>query len=105
LSPAGLTPRPPGESLEFRDKDFAGQEVLLDGNTFTGCTFRSCRVIFRGEKPFTLAACRFKDDARWAFDGPAALTLQALATLYKDCGDAGKQIVEYTLNKIVRGGK
>lgn len=32
---------------EYRDKVFENQEVRLDGNSFSGCTFRRCVMLFR----------------------------------------------------------
>lgn len=89
--------------MEYRDQDFKGQDIVLDGNTFTGCTFRQCRVVFRGTAPFTLSANRFKEDIEWAFDGAAALTLKVLSGLYHGAGEGGRKLIEQTFERIRRG--
>jgi len=68
--------------MEHRDKTFENQEILLDGNVFTGCTFRNCRIVVRGEAGAIVGACTF-ENAKWVLKGPAASTLQFLSQLYK----------------------
>jgi hypothetical protein len=47
--------------MEYRDKTFENRDVLLDGNVYTGCTFRNCRLLIRGEQGGTLGVARFKE--------------------------------------------
>lgn len=88
--------------MEFRDRDFNGEEVTLDGNTFTGCTFRNCRVVFRATAPCTLNANVFKENVQWTLDGPAALTLQFLRAMYHGMGSGGRDLVEHTIEQVRR---
>lgn len=90
--------------MEYRDKDFSGEDVLLDGNVFTGCTFRNCRLIFAARDVFQVGACNFNENIKWHFDGPAALTLQFLTAIYHEAGEGGRELVENTFKKIRRGG-
>jgi hypothetical protein len=91
--------------MEFRDQDFTGQEVTLDGNTFTGCTFRNCRVVFKAIAPCQMSACHFKENIEWALEGPAALTIDVLTSLYHGMGEGGRQLVERTFDNMRRGKK
>jgi hypothetical protein len=91
--------------MEFRDQDFNGQDITLDNNTFTGCTFRNCRVVFRATGPIALSANSFKENVKWVFDGPAATTIVFLTELYKSGGEGGRQLVENTFENIRRGRK
>ena len=91
--------------MEFRDQDFTGQEVTLDGNTFTGCTFRNCRVVSKALAPSKLSACHFKENIQWTLDGPAALTIDFLTNIYHGMGEGGRQLVERTFDNIRRGKK
>lgn len=88
--------------MEYRDKDFNEQEILLDGNTFTGCTFRNCRITYLGEGGFKLEACHFKEGMRWYFDRSAAATLNFLAMAYHSMGEGGRELVEKTFEDIRR---
>lgn len=88
--------------MQFRDQDFTGQDVALDGNTFTGCTFRDCRMIFRAESPVTLGANHFKENVKWVFDGPAMLTIDFLRGLYHGLGEGGRKLIEQTFQDIRR---
>ena len=89
--------------MEYRDKDFDGQDVLLDGNTFSGCTFQNCRMIFRGTKGPKLSANHFKQNVQWSFDGPAGLTLQFMSAFYNGRGEGGKEMIEALFEQIRRG--
>jgi hypothetical protein len=40
-------PRP-----EYRDKDFVGKRILLDGIDFFSCTFTSCKLVYKGGASF-----------------------------------------------------
>jgi len=88
--------------LEYRDTTLQGQDVLLDGNSFTGCAFRECRVIFSGMQPCELVACTF-EQVSWVIRGPAAELLKLLVGLYHHGGQGGRQLVEDTFDNIRRG--
>jgi hypothetical protein len=91
-----------GESRkEYRDELIEGQDVLLDGRAFTGCTLRDCRMIVKGMRPAKLSGCTFHN-VRWVLDGPAAQTIEFLAALYHDAGAGGRQLVEDTFDRIRR---
>jgi hypothetical protein len=87
--------------MEHRDKTFEREDVRLDGNVFTGCTFKGCRVIFTGTQMGALSVCRF-DNCDFQFHGPAQNTLEFLALLYKEGGDGGRKLVEHFF-QIIRG--
>lgn len=88
--------------MEYRDKDFEGETVLLDGNTFTGCTFRRCVIRFGASAPIDLAANHFREDCQWQFGGAAGQTLKVLAGLYGS-GEGGRQIAEDAIQQIRNG--
>ncbi len=85
--------------MEHRNEQFSDKAVHLDGQVFTGCTFRRCRLIFEGTAPTTLVnndigECRFE------FAGPALLTLDFLRGLYRA---GGRQVVDDILQSIRSG--
>jgi len=88
--------------MEYRDEDFDGKVIDLDGNTFSGCTFRNCSFVFRAKASCLLVACKFKEDSQWAVDGPARGTLQFLSMLYH-LGEAGRQVIEKFFDDIRSG--
>jgi hypothetical protein len=89
--------------MEYRDADISGEDVLLDGNVFSGCTFHDCRIVYEATAPFSLTACSFKENVEWAFSGAASLTLQFLALLYNEAGEAGRNLVEEAFKQIRSG--
>jgi hypothetical protein len=90
--------------VEFRDMDFDGKDITLGANTFTGCTFRNCRVVFDGTPGLKLRANKFKENIQWVFDNHAANTILFLTMLYHSEGKGGREIVENTFENIRRGG-
>jgi hypothetical protein len=89
--------------MEYRDADISGEDVLLDGNVFSGCTFHDCGIVYQASAPFSLTACSFKENVEWRFDGAAASTLQFLALLYNEAGEGGRNLVEETFEHIRSG--
>lgn len=47
--------------MDYRDVTFpAGERILVDGNTFVGCTFEDgCIIEYRGVAPNAFTRCRF----------------------------------------------
>ena len=86
---------------EFREQIFEGQSIILDGNRFTGCTFRNCVLRFSAASAADLRANHF-EDVRFEFEGSAAMTLGFLAALYRD-GGGFEQIVESTFENVRSG--
>jgi hypothetical protein len=88
--------------VEYRDIDFVQREVPLDGNTFTGCTFRNCLLIYSGGD-VDMSANRLKQNIKWRFEGPASATFKLLSAIYNDSREGGKELVEEFFELIRRG--
>jgi hypothetical protein len=88
--------------MEHRDTTFRRGEVVLDGDTFIGCSFLECRLVFYSSKPCYLAGCTF-DQVAWRVYGSAAETFNFLARLYHSGGEEGRRLVEDTFDSIRRG--
>lgn len=93
--------------MDYRDMDFEARKITLDGNTFTGCTFRNCEIIFRGTDgpPLTLVACHFKEAVQWVFDGAASRTLNFLTSMYRNGGEDGRRMVDDLFENVRRGDR
>jgi len=91
--------------MEHRDKEFDGKTIPLDGNTFTGCTFRNCCLVLEaaGETPPDLGANRFEGDCALGFKGKGAAGLHLLAMLYHRGGEGGRRIVEQLFDQVRQG--
>jgi hypothetical protein len=79
-------------------KEFANEEIRIDGKTFVGCRFRACTMVFSATAPFGLSGNDF-DQTGWRFDGAAAATLVAMKAMY----DGGFKIVIDDTIKTIRG--
>ena len=88
---------------EYRDQEFVDQVIDLDGNTFSGCTFIRCRIVFRAKASCSLSVCRFKENSQWFLGGPASGTMQFLSMLYQEGGETGREQVEQFFQKVRTG--
>ena len=66
------------------------ETVSLDGEVFTDCEFRDCRMVYSGGKPPVFDGCRF-DTCDWRFDDAAARTLAHLKVVWAAGGKAQVQ--------------
>lgn len=69
---------------------YSHETVSLDGETFTDCEFRDCRLVYAGGEPPVFANCRFHD-CEWKQDEAAARTLAYLKVLWNAGGKASVQ--------------
>lgn len=76
------------------------ETVELDGQTFSDCEFRDCRLAYAGGEAPTFVNCRF-DDCEWRFDGPAGATLSHLKAMW---GAGAKPTVQAMIKEITGGG-
>jgi hypothetical protein len=60
---------------------FNHETVPLDGETFSDCEFRECRLVYAGGAPPAFDACRF-EDCEWKFEDAAARTLGHLKLIW-----------------------
>lgn len=72
------------------------ETVALDGETFTDCEFRACRLVYSGGKPPLFSGCRF-DDCEWKLQGPAAHTVEHLHAMWSA---GAKPAVQATIKEI-----
>jgi hypothetical protein len=77
---------------------FNHETVALDGERFSSCEFRDCRLVFRGGEPPLFDDCTF-DDCDWRFEGAAANTLAHL----KEVWAAGGKTTVQALIKTITG--
>lgn len=61
--------------------NYSHQTVALDGESFQGCEFDSCRLVYSGGPAPVFDACRFAA-CEWRFDGEAAETLACLKVMW-----------------------
>jgi hypothetical protein len=77
---------------------FSNQDIRLDGVAYRNCRFENCRIVFGGALPTALQDNQFQN-CTWNFDGPAAVTMQFLAALHAQGGDA-RTLVEGTWHSV-----
>ena len=82
------------------DTIFNHETVILDGEEFSDCEFRSCRMVYSGGETPVFARCRF-DDCDWRFEDAAARTLAQLKLLWSV---GGKAPVQAFIKEITGGG-
>ena len=88
--------------MKFKDRTFKNEPVNLDNNTYTGCTFNHCEVIYSGGGLPNLTNNSF-NECSWIFDGAAARTMQFMTALHNS-GGGFLQLIDATIDNI-RGKK
>jgi hypothetical protein len=63
-------------------RHFAHERVVLGGHRYERCSFVACVLVFDG-RPVELLDNSF-EECSWAFEGPAAVTLDFLASLCRN---------------------
>jgi len=78
------------------DQLFLEQSIVIDGDEYIGCTFSRCKLVYAGGTLPMLVNNSYKD-CQWAFDGPAARTIQFMGLLYTG---GGKSVIEATIENV-----
>jgi hypothetical protein len=61
---------------------FNNARIVLDNETYEGCTFDGCTVVYSAKGPYQMSNCAF-NNSPFTFDGSAAMTLKFLSDIYK----------------------
>ena len=83
----------------IQGRAFGSEEVSLDGKRYVKCSFKSSTLVFRGDNPVSFSETTFLD-VNWKLDGPAALTIDFLAGLYRS-SEIGRNLVKNTLSHLL----
>ena len=65
---------------DYTGHTFQGGRVALDGNSFKGCTFDGCELVYSGGIPPALSGCSFSN-FNMRFEGAAANTIAFLKAM------------------------
>lgn len=79
---------------------FNHETVALDGETFNGCEFRACRLVYSGGAAPQFHDCKF-DGCEWKLQGPAADTLVHLRAMW----NAGAKPAVQAMIKDITGAR
>ncbi|MEJ0064834.1 MAG: hypothetical protein WDM85_04875 [Caulobacteraceae bacterium] len=75
---------------------FNHETVQLDGERFSDCEFKNCRLVYRGGEPPKFDNCKF-DDVDWRFEDAAARTMAHMKTVWMSGGKAPVQALIKTI--------
>jgi hypothetical protein len=76
--------------------------IRLDGKRFIRCEFDGSNLVYSGQRPVELEQCSLRE-VRLTLDGPAASTLNFLATMYRNMDEAGRKHLEAAVEDIRQG--
>ena len=88
--------------MKFNNKNFNDEEVRLDSNEFTNCTFTDCKMVYGGTGKVGMRGCKFSN-VNWTLADAAANTIQFMTAMYHGAGAGGKQLIESTFDNIRKG--
>ena len=80
---------------------FNHETVALDGEAFSDCEFRDCRMVYTGGEPPVFDHCRF-DGCDWRMDDAAARTLAHLKLIW---AQGGKAQIQALIKEITGAAK
>jgi hypothetical protein len=80
---------------------FNHQTIVLDGETYSDCTFTSCRLVYSGGEVPIFENCRF-ERCEWKHDDASARTLSYLKLMW---GVGAKAEVQATIKEITVVGR
>jgi hypothetical protein len=80
---------------------FNHETVTLDGESFSDCEFRACRLVYSGGEPPHFQSCRF-EDCEWKFEEAASRTLVYLKLIWSA---GAKAPVQGMIKEITGGGR
>jgi hypothetical protein len=84
-----------------QNESFKDQRIELSGNSFHGCTFERCELVYRGDPSPTFQDNEFIDSV-FLFTDSAIRTIYFLSNMYHT-GAGGREVVEKTFDDIRRG--
>jgi len=76
------------------------ETLYLDGEVFSDCEFRDCRMIYSGGEAPVFDNCRF-DKCEWIFEDAAARTLAHMKSVW---AVGGKAPVQALIKEITGSG-
>lgn len=77
------------------------ETVSLDGEQFSDCEFRGCRLVYAGGETPVFDNCRF-ENCEWKFEDAAERTLAYLKVVWNS---NGKAPVQALIKEITGGGR
>lgn len=84
----------------FSKTTFSGERVVLDHNSYEGCLFRDCKIVYGAKGRVKLDSCTF-ENCSYVFDGAAQDTLLFLTGLYQ----IDRRAIEATFENIRLGAQ
>ena len=84
---------------DYIGRTYEGEQIELDGNTYTDCRFDNCVLIFKGGDLPSLKDNVFSE-CGWQFDGAAARTLAFMTAMYHG---GGRELIEQTFENVRQG--
>lgn len=89
--------------MKISNNKFNAEEVVLDFHEYDTCEFTNCRFVVLGYGAFALNKCEVTN-CEFTFAGPAASTIQTMATIYHSLGEQGQKLIEGTFDTIRSAG-
>ena len=88
--------------MQYKDRVFTDEEIVIDNNDYIYCTFKRCTLRYLGGKlpnftDFNFTGCKF------GFGDASHNTLRWLACMYQEFGVEGRTTVTKIFNGICAG--
>lgn len=87
--------------MNFLNQIFDNERIELHGNSYHGCTFKQCELVYDGDRSPTFNDNEFVDSV-FIFSGAALRTLYFMSNMFHS-GDGGREVIEKTVNDLKNG--
>lgn len=76
----------------IKNKQFSGDDIMLDDHHYENCKFMSCKFIYAATGGFRLRDNTISNDCTFEFRGAAADTLNTMKAIY-GMGEFGRKVI------------
>jgi len=84
---------------DFLGKDWDNESIVIDGNRYSQCTFKSCKLIYRGGDIPIFEGCKL-DFCQWIWEDAALRTIGFLRGVHSGLGPGGLRVVDDVLKHV-----
>jgi len=84
---------------DFVGREYIGAKEVVDGNTYTQCTFKETTLIFRGGPIPIFTMCEW-NNCTWGWEDAAGRTFEFLRVMRNTMGENGRILVDDVARQV-----
>ena len=84
---------------DFLGRDWDNETIEIDGNRYSQCTFKNCKLVYRGGDIPVFEGCKL-DFCSWHWEDAAIRTIEFLRGINQGLGRMGISLVDEILKHV-----